>query len=166
MLRCCVVLLLLFLAVSKPATAADLVILVRHAEKAEVSATDMMAKDPELSPAGRDRAESLATMLRDANLTAVFSTDYKRTRMTAEPTAKQFGLKAQLYDPKNVAALVDRVKATEGAVLVVGHSNTIPEVLKALGIKNEITISETEFDNLFFVARPNTPDPTFFCLRY
>ena len=58
------------------AAAANLVLLVRHAEKAEVAGNDMLAKDPVLSPAGRKRAESLALLLKDANLTAVFSTDY------------------------------------------------------------------------------------------
>ena len=157
---------LLVLPVSNPAAAADLVLLVRHAEKAEVAATDMRATDPELSPAGRERAELLASTLKDANLTAVFSTDYKRTRHTAEPVAKRFGLAVQLYDPKNVADLVSRLKATAGVVLVVGHSNTIPEALKALGVSEEVTIPETEFDNLFLVDRANTADPIFLHLRY
>ena len=151
---------------SNPAAAADVVLLVRHAEKAAVASTDMHATDPELSPRGRERAEALASMLKDANLTGVYSTDYKRTRLTAEPVAKRFGLTVQLYDPKDVAGLVSRLKATAGVVLVVGHSNTIPEVLKALGIPTEMTIPETEFDNLFLVDRPNTADPTFVHLRY
>ena len=157
---------LLILSVSTPAAAADRVILVRHAEKADVVAADPQAKDPELSPAGRERAESLASVLRDANLTAVFSTDYKRTRQTAEPVAKRFELRVQLYDPKDVVDLVGRVKAAAGAVLVVGHSNTIPEALKMLGVPGEMTIPETEFDNLFIVDRANTAEPTFIRLRY
>jgi len=159
-------LILLILSVSNPAAAADLVLLVRHAEKADVAADNMLAKDPGLSPAGLKRAESLPSILKDAKLKAVFSTDYKRTRMTAEPVAKQFGLTIQLYDPKNVADLVSRLKATAGAALVVGHSNTIPEVLKALGIQEEVTIPETEFDHLFIVDRANSADPTFIQLRY
>jgi phosphohistidine phosphatase SixA len=157
---------LLTLLVSTPAAAANLVLLVRHAEKAEVAGNDMLAKDPDLSSAGRKRAESLASLLKDANLTAVFSTDYKRTRMTAEPVAKEFGLTVQLYDPKNVTDLVGRLNATAGVVLVVGHSNTIPEVVKALGVGEEVTIAETDFGTLFLVDRPNTADPTFIRLRY
>jgi phosphohistidine phosphatase SixA len=157
---------LLILSASTPVDAADLVVLVRHAEKADVPAADPRAKDPELSPAGRERAESLASMLKDMNLTAVFSTDYKRTRETAEPVAKRFGLTVQVYDPKDVADLVDRVKAAAGAVLVVGHSNTIPEALKTLGLPHEVTIPETEFDSLFIVDRANTAEPTFIRLRY
>lgn len=157
---------LLFLSISNLASAADLVFLARHAEKADVAAGDPSARDPDLSPAGRERAEALASVLKDAKLTAVFSTDYKRTRLTAEPVAKRFGLTIQFYDPKDVVGLVHRLKATAGMVLVIGHSNTVPEALKALGVQEEVMITETEFDNLFLVDRPNTPDPTFMRLRY
>ena len=143
---------LLILSASTPVDAADLVILVRHAEKADV-------------PAGDPRAKSLASMLKDVNLTAIFSTDTKRTRQTAEPVAKRFGLTVQVYDPKDAAGLVDRVKAAAGAVLVVGHSNTIPEALKRLAPAHEVTIPETEFDNLFIVDQANTAEPTFIRLR-
>ena len=157
---------LLLLPVPIPVLAADLVVLVRHAEKADLAATDPSAKDPELSPAGRERAEALGSVLKDAKLTAVFSTDYKRTRLTAEPVARRFGLEVQLYDPKDTADLVSRLKAASGAVLVVGHSNTIPEALKALGIPEDVAISETEFDNLFLVHGANTENPGLIRLRY
>ena len=157
---------MLLVSASKPAAAADLVILVRHAEKADVAVADPHAKDPELSPAGRERAKSLESVLKDAELTAVYSTDYRRTRQTAEPVAKRFGLTVQSYDPKDVADLVGRLKATAGVVLVIGHSNTIPEVLKAFGVSEEVTIPETEFDNLFLVDRANSADPSFIRLRY
>jgi len=62
------------------------------------------------------------------------------------------------------AALVAKVKAAKGAVLVVGHSNTVPEVMTALGVKPAVTIADTEFDNLFIVT--TGAKPTMVRLRY
>ena len=53
-----------------------------------------------------------------------------------------------------------------GNVLIVGHSNTVPDLLKRLGVKDAITIAESEFDNLFVVVRPASGEPTLIRLRY
>src|SRR5437868_13626491 len=81
-----VLFLSIFVAVSV-ASAEPFIVIVRHAEKA---AND--PKDPDLSPAGRARAEMLARILLNAEITAIFATEFKRTQETAEPTAKMSGL--------------------------------------------------------------------------
>lgn len=120
--------------------------IVRHAEK-------QGGFDPALSEEGVRRVERLSGMLGDAGLDAVYSTDFKRTRSTAGPIAAVSGLEGQIYDAHDSSGLAARLKAAENmdAILVVGHSNTLPDLLKALGIETEIVIDESEYDHLFIV---------------
>ena len=94
----------------------------------------MMATDPDLSDAGRARAESLAAMLKDAGITAIFVTQFKRTQQTAAPLAKALGLTPVKVNSQEPGSLGDKIKAVPGNVLVVGHSNSVPNTLKALGV--------------------------------
>jgi broad specificity phosphatase PhoE len=152
---------------SAVAVAAEPVIfLVRHAERADagMAAAKMAGADPDLSAAGMARATALAAMLKDARITAVVTTEYKRTRQTGEPTAKAAGLSLTAIDSKNPAAAIEKLKSAQGNVLVVGHSNTVPELLKALGVTEPVTIAEDEFDALFVVTRSSPP--AFVRLRY
>jgi broad specificity phosphatase PhoE len=136
-----------------PALAQSTIFLVRHAERADTAtgAKPTMAADPELSEAGRARAESLADVLRDANITAIFATEFKRTQQTAAPLAKALGLKVRTASSKNNAALLKELKAAKSNVLVVGHSSTIPEIINGLGVKTPVKIGDADFDNLFVV---------------
>jgi broad specificity phosphatase PhoE len=146
----------LFVLLSAAAAAAQpAVFLVRHAERADAatSGPTMMANDPELSGAGTQRAQSLAKMLKDARIATIFTTEYKRTKQTAAPLATALGVVPTVVASKDMPDLVRKIKAATGNVLVVGHSNTIPDVLKLLGISDPITIAEAEFDNLFIVVR-------------
>jgi hypothetical protein len=63
-------------------------------------------------------------------------------------------------------ALVRQVKNANGNVLIVGHSNTVPELLTRLGVKDAIAIADNEYDNLFIVVRPAGGEPTLIRLRY
>ena len=124
------------------------IFVVRHAEKAVTGAGD---KDPDLSDAGRARAESLAAILRDAQITAVFATEYKRTQQTAQPIADRADIKLTIVPANDTAALIAKLKETRGNCLLVGHSNTLPDILKALGTPISFTIEDPEYDNLFVV---------------
>jgi phosphohistidine phosphatase SixA len=84
-------------------------------------------------------------------------TEYKRTRQTAEPTAERAGIEAVMIPAQDIATLVAKLKETKDAALVVGHSNTVPEILKALGASESITIGESDYDNLFIVAAATPP---------
>lgn len=148
--------LLLFCA---SAASAQTVFLVRHAERADagMAAASMSGADPDLSGAGMARAEALAATLKDAGIRAIFTTEYKRTQQTAMPLARQLGIPPTVVTSKDPEGLVRRLKSAAGNVLVVGHSNTVPEILKALGVHDRITIEETAFDNLFVVSRAGAP---------
>ena len=117
--------------------------LVRHGEKATVG------KDPELTAQGQARAQAIATILQRAGITAVFSTPTQRTRQTAQPLAQLLKLDTQLYDPAAPKALVEKVKALSGTVLVVGHSNTLPELVKLFGGAPGADILDDEYDRLY-----------------
>lgn len=152
-----------------PALAAEpqLVFLVRHAERAASDASmTASSNDPPLSAAGHERAARLAVMLRSANIRNIFSTELLRTRQTAAPTAQAGRLETMAIGARDVAGLLAQVRQAKGNVLVVGHSNTVPDVLKALGLKETVTIPDAEYDNLFIVVRPEGGEPTLIRLRY
>jgi len=127
------------------------VFIVRHAEKADDG------KDAELSEAGRARAEALANMLRDSEISAIYTTEFKRTQQTAAPVAKALGLTVTTLPAANQAALVAKLRTSTANSLVVGHGNTIPDVIKSLGISELINISESDYDNLFVVLLGEKP---------
>lgn len=144
---------------ASPAAAQPTIVLVRHAERADTAqgTSPTMAADPDLSAAGRARADSLATALKDAKITAVYATEFKRTQQTAGPLAKALGLTVTIVTSKNEPELIDRLKKSKGNVLVVGHSNTVPEILKALGVTAPVTIGDNDFDNMFLVTLSSPP---------
>lgn len=146
-------LLLVGLLAATPALAQNTVLLVRHAERADDGMAAPASADPDLSDAGLARAKSLAAMLKDAAITEIFVTEFKRTRQTAEPLAKLLALTPTVVSSKDTTGLFARVKAAKGNVLVVGHSNSIPVVMKSLGVTETVTIGETDYDNLFVVSR-------------
>ena len=148
------------------AAAQPVVFLVRHAERADagMAAAKVAGADPDLSDAGIARANSLAAMLKDARIRTVITTEYKRTRQTGGPVATAAGVPLTVTDSKDVAGLLKKVKSSTGNVLVVGHTNTLPEILKGLGVTEPITIAEDEFDS-FFVVTLAAPS-SFVRLRY
>lgn len=127
------------------------VFIVRHAEKADDS------KDAELSGAGRGRAEALANMLRDSRISVIYTTEFKRTQQTAAPLAKALGVTITTLPAENQAALVAKLRTSTANSLVVGHGNTIPDIIKALGITQPVNISDSDYDNLFVVVLGEKP---------
>jgi len=147
------------------AAAQNAVFVARHAERADAgSGATTMATDPELSDIGRTRAQSLAAMLKDAGVTVIFVTEYKRTQQTAEPLAKLLGIQATVVSAKDTQGLIEKVKAVTGRALVVGHSNTVPEVLGKLGVENPPKLADSDYGDLFLVSRGDTT--TLFRLHY
>ena len=141
--------------VAQEATSATTtVILVRHAEKAAAPAAD-----PPLTPAGETRARALLDAVRDAGVGAIITTQFERTRATAAPTASALGITPEVVaatgrtHAQDVAAAIR--KHAGQTVLVVGHSNTIPEIIGALGTTVP-PICDAEYDNLYVVVLPPT----------
>jgi 2,3-bisphosphoglycerate-dependent phosphoglycerate mutase len=140
------------------------IFVVRHAERADAGMAAVSGADPDLSDLGRARAESLAAMLKDARITHIFVTEFKRTRQTAEPLATRLRLVPTVMSSKSTPGVAERVKSTPGNVLVVGHSNTVPDILKALGVEEAVVLADSEYDNLFVVT--SGASPSLVRLRY
>jgi broad specificity phosphatase PhoE len=157
-------------ALTNAAFGQQAVVLVRHAEKA----TDANEPSVPLSEAGTARAARLAELLKSAGVTAVYATDTVRARKTAEPLAKAAGVDVRIYEPRDAAGkpapqlLVERLRKEEprGVVLVVGHSNTVPEVLAAFGYAAKVEIPSTQFDDLFVVVPKAEGPPSVLRLKY
>lgn len=158
--------LLLGTALALPAhPAPSLVVLVRHAEKDAGS-------NPGLSPAGQQRAEALAGALAQAGIRHILTSDQRRTQATAAPLAARQGLKAEAlgFGPGGLAghvkSLVDRIQAQDGAVLVVGHSNTVPELIAALGAAKPLPPCEASFGHAWVLVPQPAGGPQLLHLRY
>lgn len=120
--------------------------IVRHAEK-----DTLQKKDPPLTPAGMQRAEDLAVLLKNQPVTGIYSTNFARTVATAQPTAVEHHLSITLYD--SIPQLTGLLSAQKNkTVLITGHSNTIIPIAIALGTPpNKTVIGDNEFDNLFII---------------
>src|SRR4029077_6005176 len=143
--------LLLFVSVSI-ASAQPVVVIVRHAEKATNGGTD-----PDLSSAGGGRADALARILKDLGITGIFTSEFKRTQETAAPTATSTHVTPTVVAAKHTAALVAKLHQLNGNALVVGHGDTIPNIVKALGINSPINIPDTDYSELFIVILGDKP---------
>jgi phosphohistidine phosphatase SixA len=136
------------------------VYLVRHAEKAASPAAD-----PPLLEAGTKRAEELARKLGKSGIKTIYISQYQRTKLTAEPLARQLGISSteipvrmsatspRELSPQYLTEMAERISSGGGNVLVVGHNNTVPAIIKALGGDISMPlIDETVFDDLFVVT--------------
>ena len=136
------------------------VYLVRHAEKET-------GDDPALTAAGQERAAALAQTLGDSTIQAIHSTNYQRTRQTAAPLAKSLGLIVELYDPRDLPAMAQKLQAAGGCHVVVGHSNTTPQLVQLLGGEPGPEIVEaTEYNRLYVVTRSASGKVQSQLLRY
>jgi broad specificity phosphatase PhoE len=144
------------------------VILVRHAEKAATP-----ANDPLLTPAGTQRAADLAAALSDAHVSAIITTQLERTKATARPLADAAKITPVIVPASSdVAAHVNAVVAAVASrpagavVLVVGHSNTIPAIIAALGGPKMPDLCDQQYSGLFVLQlRANGP-PSFVRGKY
>ena len=122
-------------------------ILVRHAD------VDAHGSDPALNPAGAARAQELVHVLGDAGIAAILITALRRTQRTAAPLAAALGIDPAVTDSVDEAVASIRSAPSGTAVLVVGHTNTVPEIIAALGGPSDVTIDADEFDRLFVLSR-------------
>jgi phosphohistidine phosphatase SixA len=140
-------LLLTMLFFSSLCCAENTIYLVRHAEK--ITTKDV--KDPELTAIGEFRALNIAKQLSEVGITKIFSTKYKRTIQTAQPLADYLGLEIEHYDPRHLSEFADKIKNMQGNFLIVGHSNTTPQLTQLISSKEVNPIHEGEYDNLYQV---------------
>lgn len=139
-------------------------IIVRHAEKEAAGA------DPNLTADGLARAEELKRILGSTPVKAIYSTPFNRTRQTVAPLATAKGLTVIEYPTsKPYAQLINEIVAgTRGKVAVIaGHSNTVPDILKEISKGSfNITINDSQYDNLFIVSVPDKLSATITQLKY
>ncbi len=172
-----------FVLTFDPATARAqrAVYLVRHAEK----------DGDALTPTGKSQAIRLACLLRDSGVNVIYTSQFKRTAQTAEPLRVLFASMgfdlpvkkvaipdALMVDPDNQALLDDyardfltklRNEHPDEIVLIIGHDNTIPALIRGLGHKPAVTIHSNDFDRLFIVTPRVAGDPRppgFFQIRH
>jgi broad specificity phosphatase PhoE len=126
--------------------------IVRHAEK---DLTDKGNTNPNLSEAGKQRAEKLLAELKNVKFSAAYSTPFNRTQQTLEPVALFNTIEITNYDPKNNKGLAEEIlgKYSGKNVIIAGHSNTVLEILDAFGAKKPFeSISEDDYSNLFHIT--------------
>jgi len=128
---------------------AQTVYIVRHAEKVDDSA------DAALSEAGQARARALADALRDAHPVLVLTSPLQRTVQTAAQTAEYHSAPSETVSLEgggaaHIAAVAARVRALpeDAVVLIVGHSNTVPDIARALGYEAAADMPECEYDRM------------------
>lgn len=136
---------------------------VRHAEKLSTGL------NPNLSQEGKERANELARLLGQVKLDAVYSTNYNRTIETATPTATEQNLTTKIYNPNDLNAFGKGLIETypTGKLLVVGHSNTTPQLINSLTTStNLLDLPEEEYDNLFIVTLYELGNAEVLLLKY
>lgn len=134
--------------------------LVRHAEKVDES------RDTALSLQGQKRAVDLALHLRDAEIKKIYVSEFQRTQKTAEALAAQLKVTAQILPAKDLEKLVAILKSGTENTLVVAHSNTLPDILKALGAANVTPVADHEYDRLVLLQLNKDAAPSMQVLRY
>ena len=148
------------------AGAQQTVILVRHAELQGAAMAE--PKNLPLSEAGAQRAQRLATVLKDSGVSAIYVTDFARTQETAGPLARALGQQPTVLpkgDPKEMA---ERLRAQHGTqtVLLVGHTDTLPGLVRAFGAPSEVKIEPQDYGSIFVVTPRAGGEPAVVRLRY
>jgi hypothetical protein len=162
---------LVLLVMPQSAEAQRAIFIVRHAEQLDDSS------DSPLSEAGRQRAKALVGVLKDAGITAIYTTETQRTIQTAEPLVTALRLPAVVVPRKDTEDLIRRLRErhSQDIVLVVAHSGslrgagagmTVPALLKGLGHPAEVKIGRSEYDALFVVLPKSEGPPAVLRLRY
>src|SRR5690606_12527179 len=140
-----------------PALAPTTVLVVRHAERADAAASE---RDPALSAAGIERAHALAEVAADAGVTAILATQYRRTRLPAQPLAEHLGVPVSVVEVGqggirvHVEAIAGESRSTHarGVVLIVSHSNVVPLIVRELSGREVPEIADDEYSHLFIVT--------------
>ncbi len=147
--------LLLLITVFALLSCSRKIFVVRHAEKAVSNGGSMMSRDPELSEAGKARAESLKAFLKTKKIGSIYSTNTIRTKATAEPTRAFFGLDINIYSPIPNEELIASLRSSRKNILIVGHSNTVDDVVNKICGENKIPgdLDESQYDNLYIIRK-------------
>jgi len=131
--------------------------LVRHAEK------QADTKNPPLTECGKERAKQLATLLSTTNIQAIYSTSYQRTMSTAVPLSNKLNIAIKNYDPRQLEQFALHLKQQKEHALIVGHSNTTPQLTQLLSSQQVAPLSENDYRAFYQVNfREGKPQLTIF----
>lgn len=134
------------------ASCSNTIYVVRHAEKATPMGNN---SDVPLTAEGQRRAESIARILKNKKIKQVFSTNTIRTKSTAQPTADEFKLPVKTYGQKPDSAFIQELISNEINTLVVGHSNTVDDIVNMLCGEKKIAgdLPDSAYNNLYIIKR-------------
>jgi broad specificity phosphatase PhoE len=125
---------------------------VRHAEK---ETTNNMSSDVELSAAGKQRALSLKEVLQDDRISQIYSTNYIRTKSTAQPLADALSVTIQTYTPGDSVFIQSLRKINNANVLIVGHSNTVDDLVNSIAGEKLVAgdLPDSQYGDLFILKK-------------
>ena len=136
--------------------------IIRHSEKDTAGGSNA-----DLNPVGRGRAKALQKMLKKVKIKGVYSTDKPRTRHTAEPIAKSKHLPVVIYNPKKQTELLTELLTKKNKFLVVGHSNTVPQLINILtGNDAEKEFSESDYTRFYIISLKKIGDAKVLMIRF
>lgn len=142
----CLAVLVFSLAASAQEDSGNVIFLVRHAEK------ESQEHDAALSVQGKKRAECLARVLHDANIQTIYVSEFTRTQQTAAPLAQALGIRPRIVPASDIETVVSESLKQPSSVLIVGHSDTIPEIVNKLTGRT-VKVDDTEYDKLILVVQ-------------
>ena len=145
-----ILLFLIFTLGNSSSDACSTFYLIRHAEKIRIDSSD---RDPDLNQKGVVRAEKWKDYFLDKNISKIYSTNYKRTLNTIKPIAQEINFDAIIYSPSKIEFKSFIESNIGNNILIVGHSNTIPDFVNRL-INNNIysQIDDSNNSNLYIVS--------------
>jgi broad specificity phosphatase PhoE len=135
-----------------------IIVVIRHAERVETG------NDPGLTEVGQKRAVLLARMLRQAGVTAIFTSTWRRTKETAAPLAEALHVTPQVLQDDPTAARGQLLSGGD-RVLVVGHTDTVPALIAGFDGPADVVIQNDEFDRMF-VLTVGHGQPALLAMRY
>lgn len=109
-------------------------------------------RDPDLTETGQARARALDCWFGDRRPRAIYVSDFRRTRQSVAPLAARLAIDPIVYDPGDTSALVARVRSGPMPALIVGHSNTVPDIVEALGGERPPEMSHEDFGDIWWVG--------------
>jgi len=126
-----------------------IVYVVRHAEKARVQ-----GNDPALTPAGHARVQALVRVLGGVDIDGIYATQYRRTVQTVKPLADARSTEVHIVTAGDTQGIVDRATRDHRGkrILVAGHYNTVPDIIRALGVRERVTLGHDDHGDLFVVT--------------
>lgn len=128
------------------------VYLIRHAEKQVIKGE----KDPELTRGGFKRAAALVDSLGNIQNGVIYSSEFKRTQQTVNPLAGKWATKVNIQTAHNPEGQIQRALSHCGkTVIISGHSNTLPNLIRLFGVTDEIVIKDDQYGDLYRIQWQN-----------